>query len=1093
MRPLLLSLSLAMFALADWSNDPAEPLHLGTGIDPHIDSTSDGGAYIAWLSPGNFHIYLQRLDSLGNPQWAEGGVLVSDAPNNSWIAVYHLNLEVDNENNAILSAVDTRTGNWEVYIYKLDPDGNQLWGEDGLALSSNGTNNISPRIALEVSDNSIVVTWSDNFTALRLQRISAEGSLLWGENGIVVSAFNTSLLSPQPAMSSDGHLLVQAIRQTGNFPAVSSQMMMQKYTLSGNAVWSSWTQIGTEQSFPMGNWLQDLSPDTQGGAYTSWTEMTSQNQTGKVQHLLNDGEESWESTLELSTESSHFRISPRLARCDVGNGVYAVWGEADANQNNRGVVAQRVDNNGLRLWGDSGTAIEPLSGHVFYDIRVADWDDDLLVAYTRESSAGGQEIMATRLDTSASFRWENPFVQITNSGGDKAGLNWTGGPNCTILTWSENGSIMAHCLSEEGHLGLPLEPPGQRIHVPEDYATIQAAIQASSNGDTILVQPGTYYENINYSGKSIVVASHRLTTGDDSFISRTIIDASGSGTVVTMNSGEGLGTELNGFTIQNGVADRSDPDGDGDSSSYGGGVLCTGVNPKLRNLMVVNNSALNGGGGGMFFYASNPIIENTTFLDNSSQDVGGAIYAKSNCEIIINDAIFTGNNCPSVGAAIYVRDTSGLFLNRVLMANNISDHAGGGIGMKADCQAVLTHVTITQNFALHHGAGLYSNNSQYQVINSILWGNSGGEVYFADFDDPSELILSHSTIQDSSAGITTNDNGDVIWLEGNLDQDPLISAETSPAFALNLHSPGVDTGTDLYIWEGDTLLHLPEGAYEGSAPDMGVHELIPEIVNYLPLYVNSGWVLASEIDTMIIVIIDSSIIEGNQYYSFDPEYPYYPNENIEPLRVDGNQVKVWTGETDEILYDIAVPLNTTWAFTNPGVWEYSEISLMSYGETIETAMGTYENCYGFHRFIGADYEYYDWVAPGAGLVQRDVITFAGPRRYTLIDFLIPVDIEDQQELVVPQDIQLVQNYPNPFNPSTTIQYRLPSDSKLSLKVFDVNGREVTTLYQGWQQAGSYALEWQGLNLQGEPVNSGVYFCVLSAEGNSQTIKMIYLK
>jgi hypothetical protein len=77
-------------------------------------------------------------------------------------------------------------------------------------------------------------------------------------------------------------------------------------------------------------------------------------------------------------------------------------------------------------------------------------------------------------------------------------------------------------------------------------------------------------------------------------------------------------------------------------------------------------------------------------------------------------------------------------------------------------------------------------------------------------------------------------------------------------------------------------------------------------------------------------------------------------------------------------------------------------------------------------------------------------------------------------LGVPAVYSLSQNYPNPFNPSTTIEYGLPSASKVRLTVFDVLGRNVATLYNGEQEAGYQRLRWNA------PVSSGVYFYSIDA-------------
>ncbi len=75
---------------------------------------------------------------------------------------------------------------------------------------------------------------------------------------------------------------------------------------------------------------------------------------------------------------------------------------------------------------------------------------------------------------------------------------------------------------------------GTTIHVPADQPTIQAAINAASNGDTVLVSPATYYENINFNGKAITVAS---TNGP----ATTIIDGGQAGAVVTFSGGGDFG------------------------------------------------------------------------------------------------------------------------------------------------------------------------------------------------------------------------------------------------------------------------------------------------------------------------------------------------------------------------------------------------------------------------------------------------------------------------------------------------------------------------------------------------------------------------
>jgi len=100
---------------------------------------------------------------------------------------------------------------------------------------------------------------------------------------------------------------------------------------------------------------------------------------------------------------------------------------------------------------------------------------------------------------------------------------------------------------------------------------------------------------------------------------------------------------------------------------------------------------------------------------------------------------------------------------------------------------------------------------------------------------------------------------------------------------------------------------------------------------------------------------------------------------------------------------------------------------------------------------------------------------------------------DQQDRTVPEVYALQQNYPNPFNPSTKIEISLPQQSFVSLKIYDVVGREVSQLLNEHVPAGRTVIEWNGTNAAGQQVESGVYFYTVSAGEFVQTRKMILLQ
>jgi len=157
-------------------------------------------------------------------------------------------------------------------------------------------------------------------------------------------------------------------------------------------------------------------------------------------------------------------------------------------------------------------------------------------------------------------------------------------------------------------LGTAVARAQQTIHVPADQPTIQAAINAANNGDTVLVAPGTYVENINFGGKAITVAS----SGGPSV---TTIDGGAQGSVVTFSTGEGLTSILNGFTVRNGFQ----------NGFSGGGIYIASASPTITgNIITGNHAAV---GCGIYVYGGSPLIQNNVITANDQ--TGQAMAARA--------------------------------------------------------------------------------------------------------------------------------------------------------------------------------------------------------------------------------------------------------------------------------------------------------------------------------------------------------------------------------------------------------------------------------------------------------------------------------
>jgi len=250
------------------------------------------------------------------------------------------------------------------------------------------------------------------------------------------------------------------------------------------------------------------------------------------------------------------------------------------------------------------------------------------------------------------------------------------------------------------------------IHVPIDAATIQEGIDGAVDGDTVLVEPDTYLENINFNGHNIVLGSLLLTTGDTSYVSSTIISSSSWGPIVTFENGEDSTALIAGFSIQNGRAWQ------------GGGIYCYNSSPSLTNIAVTGSEATLRGGGISCYWNSSPCLTYVSISENSAPD-GGGIYCYYNSNPSLSDVVVHGNDA-DVGGGVYCY-ASNPTLSNVTISGNVASGNGGGIYTEANLSA--SNVTISGNVTGQHGGGIYLKDEALRLENLTIVNNTiDGEV-----------------------------------------------------------------------------------------------------------------------------------------------------------------------------------------------------------------------------------------------------------------------------------------------------------------------------------------------------------------------------
>ncbi len=388
-------------------------------------------------------------------------------------------------------------------------------------------------------------------------------------------------------------------------------------------------------------------------------------------------------------------------------------------------------------------------------------------------------------------------------------------------------------------------PKSITLNVPTDYATIQSAIDASINGDTIIIADGTYSgegnTNLDTKGKSITIQSKN---GPENCIIQGSYDVRG----FHFNSGETNSTVLSGLTIgwagheNNGLdggaiacENNSSPIIDNciiqDNRSYsGGGIWIKESSPKIQNctftrnlssaIKIVNNPSVveiinsdiigNTGlpnGGGVYASRANVSIQNCRIISNKQANGywagdGGGVYSTFST-ISISESIIASNTAHEEGGGVYAINSS-VQISNCLINSNYAVYYGGGLRIQQrynpGCSTVIKNSTICNNSAGKNSGGLSVGTSIEDIFNCIIWNNTNGQVGGCD-------NITYSNIQGACPG------------EGNIDLDPLF--EGSGSYKLSANSPCIDAGTTNNAPNIDLEGNLRPA---GNGVDMGAYE-----------------------------------------------------------------------------------------------------------------------------------------------------------------------------------------------------------------------------------------------------------------------------
>jgi predicted outer membrane repeat protein len=388
--------------------------------------------------------------------------------------------------------------------------------------------------------------------------------------------------------------------------------------------------------------------------------------------------------------------------------------------------------------------------------------------------------------------------------------------------------------------------------VPNQYGTIQGAIDASVDGDTIIAETGIYYENLDFGGKSLTLTS--TDPNDPNIVATTIIDANGSGSPISFPDYPDANCILTGFTVTGG--DGSSEGGGvyclsgtiiiskcifvGNSAEKGGGIFNDRANMTVTDCTFNGNIAANGTGGGIYSYEGQLTVSNCTFNSNSATDEGGGLASDYENTTVTN-CTFNENSATSGGAIN--SSHHGATVKNCLFRGNSAQY-GGAVSTNSlrSRELIITNCTFHMNSADNYGGAVCIRNLYDErvydatLINCILWDNiayeegpqvallpdANASIRYSCLLGDEEDIYYHTSatlyvfyIIDDDPCFADKDSGDYHLKSAAGRWDPNINAWVTD----DQNSPCIDKGDPCSLWTSElwpNAERINMGAFGGT-------------------------------------------------------------------------------------------------------------------------------------------------------------------------------------------------------------------------------------------------------------------------------------
>lgn len=424
MRKQILSLALmacSMMATAQWTTD-TEANTLVSSLssdDMKAIGASDGSTYVVfWHSvgaPENYELRLQVLNSAGEQMLGDQGVLVSDdLPMSTYTVLW--NVVVDQQDNLYIGATGTGGGD-PAFVFKMDLQGNRLWGPTGLSVGSGNAVKILP-----LAQGNVLVSWWASSGVAQIQQYDASGQAVWGAPQSVTLGSSSTVVGNMFELADGEFIVVFHKVLTG----INSFLHAQRFDTSGTPVWTAPIQI-SDQATAFNRDYQGIIIDDK--VYMGYFASSATRFDTFLQCIAPDGTMPWGvNGSSFDTTQAFYEMSPYMGYKPGADDIWMSSTYTNSSQSEKGTYLQRFDRStGDRLMGDGAFELYPVGSESVPvgGMNIADQGPILLIKEGVDNGASPTVLRATYLDENGQTVWPEGLIDVATFQANKGRIHHT--------------------------------------------------------------------------------------------------------------------------------------------------------------------------------------------------------------------------------------------------------------------------------------------------------------------------------------------------------------------------------------------------------------------------------------------------------------------------------------------------------------------------------------------------------------------------------------------------------------------------------------------------------------------------------------------